>query len=343
MKIKSIDYPGYENIIFGDDEAVNLHCIIAVHSTKLGPALGGLRIWDYDNHDQMFQDVLRLAEGMTLKNSLAGLNMGGGKAVINTKQKTPDMLRKFGELVNELNGSYITAEDVGCTIEDIEYIAEISKHASSIKGAGDPSPATALGIVRGMEAAVNFHRDEMAPGLSLKGLKVAIQGLGHVGWALCEMLDNKGCLLTVADLNEEINKKFHQKYGKKHTIVDPEDIFQVNCDIFAPCALGSVINDDTIELLNCKIVCGAANNQLSNLLAGYALKSRGIHYVPDFLVNAGGVLNIYREFGELDTDFHLANIIDGIYDRTLECLREARTYDKPTNIIAEQMANKRLI
>ena len=340
LQIEELNIPDYERVIHATNSDTGLDCFIAIHSTELGSAIGGARFWKYDKSHDAIEDVLRLAEGMTFKNSLAGLNAGGGKAVINLRnvEKTPDLLKSYGEAVDACEGTYITAEDVGSCPADMAVIAKTTKHV--LTGSGDPSPATALGVVKGMEAAVNFYRDEMAPGQSLKDLKVAQQGLGHVGFYLAEMLVKKGVQLIATDTNELLCDKAKKELNIE--IVEPDDIYDISCDIFAPCALGASVNENTIERFNCKIICGAANNQLINPMAGYALKARNILYIPDFLVNAGGVIYCYKELGEVQTDFHIANIIDEIYDRVLTCLRQAHEDDVPTNVIADKMARVRL-
>lgn len=336
---EDMNIEGYEKVIHATEKSTGLDCYIAIHSTELGSALGGARFWKYEKSHDAIEDVLRLAKGMTYKNSLAGLDAGGGKAVINLRdtEKTPELLTEFGKVVDSLEGKYITAEDVGSEPADMQVISKTTDHV--VLADRDPSPATSLGIIRGMEAAVNFLRNEMAPGQSLKDLHIAIQGLGHVGITLAEMLHQKGARLTVADLNRDKCELAVEKLDA--VILDTDKILGANCDILAPCALGHAINKETVEKLKCKILCGAANNQLSTSMIGYALKDKGIINAPDFLVNAGGVIDAYKDFGFIPTDFHVANIIDGIYDRTMQCLREARQKNFPTNLVAEMMAEKR--
>ena len=334
--IKEIEIDGYEKVVHATEESSGLDCYIAIHSTELGPALGGARFWNYNKSHDAIEDVLRLAKGMTLKNSLAGLNLGGGKAVINLKntEKTPELLREFGKVVESLEGQYITADDVGVNDDDMKIIHKVTEHVAFLDV--DPSPATSLGVIKGMQAALMFLRNDF----SLKDVHIAIQGLGHVGFNLAEMLHQRGAKLTVSDLGAwKCNEAAHKVDA---TIVSVNNIFEVDCDIFAPCALGGAINKDTIEKLNCKIVCGGANNQLSNSMMGYALKDKGIINAPDFIVNAGGVIDAYKDLGHISTDFHVANIIDGIYDRTMQCLMDAKKNNMPTNLVAEMMARKRL-
>jgi len=334
--IKEIEIDGYEKVVHATEESSGLDCYIAIHSTELGPALGGARFWSYNKSHDAIEDVLRLAKGMTLKNSLAGLNLGGGKAVINLRntEKTPELLREFGKVVESLEGQYITADDVGVNDDDMKIIHKVTEHVAFLDV--DPSPATSLGVIKGMQAALMFLRNDF----SLKDVHIAIQGLGHVGFNLAEMLHQRGAKLTVSDLGAwKCNEAAHKVDA---TIVSVNNIFEVDCDIFAPCALGGAINKDTIEKLNCKIVCGGANNQLSTSMMGYALKDKGIINAPDFIVNAGGVIDAYKDLGHISTDFHVANIIDGIYDRTMQCLMDAKKNNMPTNLVAEMMARKRL-
>lgn len=334
--IKEIEIEGYEKVIHATEKSTGLDCYIAIHSTELGPAFGGARFWEYQKSHDAIEDVLRLAKGMTYKNSLAGLDFGGGKAVINLRdtQKTSKLLEEFGKVVESLEGDYVTADDVGCDNDDMKIIHKVTKHVAFLDV--DPSPATSLGIIRGMQAALTFLRNDF----NFRDVHVAIQGLGHVGFNLAEMLHQKGAKLTVSDLGAwKCNEAAHKVDA---TIVTVNNIFEVDCDIFAPCALGGVINKNTIEKLNCKIICGGANNQLSNSMMGYALKDKDIINAPDFVVNAGGVIDAYKDMGHISTDFHVANIIDGIYDRTMQCLCEAQEQNIPPNLVAEVLAKKRL-
>ena len=339
IKEKNID--GYEKVVHATVESTGLDCYIAIHSTELGPALGGARFWEYNKSHDAIEDVLRLAKGMTYKNSLAGLDFGGAKAVINLRdtKKTPELLMEYGKVVDSLDGQYITADDVGSEPDDMEIVSKVTKHVAFRNS--DPSPATSLGVVRGMQASLTFLRNDFVGNIHcLKGIHIAIQGLGHVGFNLAEMLHEKGALLTVTDLNgDRCNEAAHKVDAQ---VVSTDKILEIECDILAPCALGAVINKETVEKLNCKILCGGANNQLSTSMMGYALKDKGIINAPDFIVNAGGVIDAYKDFGLIPTDFHVANIIDGIYDRTMQCLTEAKENNMPTNLVAEMMAGKRL-
>ena len=339
--IKEISIDGYEKVVHATEESTGLDCYIAIHSTELGPALGGARFWEYNKSHDAIEDVLRLAKGMTYKNSLAGLDLGGAKAVINLRdtKKTPELLMEYGKVVDSLDGQYITADDVGSEPDDMEIVSKVTKHVAFKNN--DPSPATSLGVVRGMQASLTFLRNDFVGNIHcLKGIHIAIQGLGHVGFNLAEMLHEKGAILTVTDLNgDRCNEAAHKVDAH---VVSTDKILEIECDILAPCALGAVINKETVEKLNCKILCGGANNQLSTSMMGYALKDKGIINAPDFIVNAGGVIDAYKDFGLIPTDFHVANIIDGIYDRTMQCLTEAKENNMPTNLVAEMMAGKRL-
>jgi len=286
----------YEQIVFCQDQASGLKAIIAIHDTTLGPALGGLRMWNYASEEEALTDVLRLAKGMTYKNAAAGLNLGGGKAVIigNAKtDKSEALFRAFGRYVQSLSGRYITAEDVNTSVADMDFIHMETDYVTGVSPAfgssGNPSPVTAYGVYRGMKAAAKwkFGSD------SLAGKTVAVQGVGNVAYNLCRHLHEEGAHLVVTDINEEALKRAETDFGA--TVVKPDEIYAVDCDIFAPCALGAIINDKTIPMLKAQIVAGAANNQLAEDRHGDVLEERGILYAPDFVINAGGVINVADE------------------------------------------------
>jgi leucine dehydrogenase len=314
---------GHEQVVFCNDEATGLKAIIGIHNTVLGPALGGTRMWNYATEQEAITDVLRLSRGMTFKAAISGLNLGGGKAVIigdAKTMKTEAFLRRFGKFVNSLNGKYITAEDVNMKTADMEYISMETKHVTglpeSVGGGGDPSPVTAYGTYLGMKASAKkvFGSD------SLTGKKVAIQGVGQVGTHLLEYLVKENAIVTITDINDDKVKSLSQKFGVK--AVGMEDIYDLDMDIYAPCALGATLNDNTIPRLKCRIVAGAANNQLKDEVKhGYMLIDRGITYAPDFLINAGGLINVYNEF--------LGN-----YNRTRVFEQAERIYDTCLNIFA---------
>lgn len=287
----------HEQVVFCQDKASGLKAIIAIHNTTLGPALGGTRMWNYNNEVEALNDVLRLSRGMTFKASISGLNLGGGKAVIigdSYTQKSEALFRRFGKFVNSLSGKYITAEDVGISPKDMEWVNMETKHVSGLPktlgGSGDPSPVTAYGVYMGMKAAAKkqFGSD------SLGGKKVVVQGVGHVGETLVKHLSKEGALVTIADINQERVARIAKEYGTQ--VVDGDAIYDTDMDIYAPCALGATLNDNTIERLKCSVIAGAANNQLQDeILHGRRLMEKGVLYAPDFLINAGGLINVYRE------------------------------------------------
>jgi len=351
MEIKEINIHGYERVIHGVDDLSGLDCIIAVHNTKLGPALGGCRVWSYNNTADHLQDALRLGQAMTLKNSLAGLDAGGGKAVINIKgkKKTPEIFQKFGELINHLKGEYITGEDVGVQPSDVDEMKKTTKHISSYNISSsliDPGPATAYGVIQAMETAARLKFwpvKLLNQNNVLTNLTVAIQGLGNVGFALMEMLHYKGANVVVTDLNPELIDKAKNKFPNIN-VVKSNKIFDVECEIFAPCALGGILNPTTIKKLtkSTKIICGSANNQLENEYCDQLLYDEELLYCPDYLVNAGGVILLYKENSKVSTDFHVANFIDMINDRLEECLHTAKRDKVPTGFVANVMAMRRL-
>lgn len=287
---------GYEKVIEAKDEASGLHAFLAVHSTHLGPALGGTRIYPYAAREEAITDVLRLSKGMTYKSAVVDIGLGGGKSVIIAdpkKEKSAELLEAFGEAVNALEGSYICAEDVGSTAEDMAIIRRKTRYVAALPyphGSGDPGPFTAWGVFRGVQAVSRtlWNTD------ILEGCTVAIQGLGSVGEKLAELLFWHGAELIFSDVDAEKVKRLAFKYGAK--VVEPQDFFGVTCDILAPCALGGVLNDETIPNLKCRAVAGAANNQLLRPEHGEELFRRNILYAPDYVINAGGVVNVSMEF-----------------------------------------------
>ncbi|MEM9022325.1 MAG: Glu/Leu/Phe/Val dehydrogenase dimerization domain-containing protein, partial [Bacteroidota bacterium] len=288
---------GHEQILFCQDEATGLKAIIAVHNTVLGPALGGTRMWPYDNEQEALRDVLRLSRGMTYKAAISGLNLGGGKAVIigdSRTDKTEASMRRFGRFVDSLGGKYITAEDVGMTTRDMEYIHMETDHVAglpeSMGGGGDPSPVTAYGVYMGMKASAKeaFGTD------SLEGRKVVVQGVGHVGTNLVELLVKEKAQVYISDIFEDKVQAVAHEY--KVNVVPNDQVYDIDMDIYAPCALGATVNSATLQRLKCRVIAGAANNQLENEeVHGAALSEMGIIYAPDFLINAGGLINCYSE------------------------------------------------
>ncbi len=333
----------HENLVFCHDKETGLKAIIGIHNTTLGPSLGGTRFWKYNSDAEAIYDVLRLSRGMTYKSSLAGINLGGGKAVIigdPHKDKSEALWRRFGQFVNSLGGRYITAEDVGTNMSDMETIALETKYVTGkpeyLGGSGDPSPFTAYGTYLGMKASVKhvFGND------SLEGKKIVVQGIGHVGQFLLEHLQKEKAKIIVSDIREEHLKIATSKYGA--TVVDMDKIYDTDCDIYAPCALGATVNSETIDRLKCSIICGAANNQLEDeVIHGNMLKDKGILYAPDFLVNAGGVINVYMEWVGYNREKVMSHC-DKIYDRTLEIIHIAENEGITTHDAAVRSAEKRI-
>jgi leucine dehydrogenase len=335
---------GHEQVVFCHDEATGLKAIIAIHNTVLGPALGGTRMWNYATEQEALTDVLRLSRGMTFKASISGINLGGGKAVIigdAKTMKTEAFLRRFGKFVNSLNGKYITAEDVNMKTVDMEYINMETKHVTglpeSMGGGGDPSPVTAYGVYMGMKATAKkvYGSD------SLNGKKIAVQGVGQVGMHLVEYLVKENAQVVITDLFEDKVKAVAKQFGVK--AVGQNEIYDIDCDIYAPCALGATVNDDTIPRLKCDIIAGAANNQLKDELKhGYMLLDKSIVYAPDFLINAGGLINVYNEFLGNYNRARVFEHAEKIYNTCFNILTVAENEKISTQEAAIKMAEKRI-
>lgn len=329
----------FEQLVFCQDKSTGLKAIIGIHDTTLGPALGGTRIWDYQSEDEAIIDVLRLSMGMTYKNSAAGLNLGGGKAVIigdPAQIKSEALFRTFGRYVESLNGRYITAEDMNTTTQDMAYINAETDHVVGLEGkSGNPSPVTALGVYRGILAAVN----EVYGSDDLSGKAVAVQGLGQVGYSICKHLHDAGAKLYVTDIRKDSIDRVVNDMGA--TAVAPDEIYGIDCDIFVPCAMGAIINDFTIEELKCKIVAGSANNQLADEKHGQMLKDKGILYVPDFVINSGGVINVYEELQGYNAERAMGRA-SAIYDAVKRVIEISKAEDIPTFKAAERMAEERI-
>ncbi len=334
---------GHEQVMFFNDAETGLKGIIAIHNTVLGPALGGCRIWNYANESEALWDVLRLSRGMTFKSSISGINLGGGKAVIigNPKVKRDEAFwRRFGRFVDSLNGNYITAEDVGTSTDVMSIVMQETKHVTgkpvTAGGTGDPSPFTAYGVFLGLKASVK----QTTGSDSLQGKKVAVQGVGHVGYYLVKHLTEHGATVYVADINQANLDAVTRDF--KVNVVAPDAIYDLDVDIYAPCALGATVNNDTIARLKCSIIAGAANNQLAEEnIHGHMLLDKGIHYAPDFLINAGGVINCYREVHSL-SEKETKDIIEHIYDRTLAIYKKAKDESIPTQEAAIRIAVDRV-
>ncbi len=328
---------GHEKVLLGRDEQTGLRAIIAVHDTTLGPAVGGTRFWNYATEDDALYDVLRLSRGMSLKNAAAGLPLGGGKAVIlgdPAKLKSRELFHAYGRLVNSLGGIYYTAEDVNTNTTDIMHIQEVTPYVTGTPAlSGNPSPFTARGIFQGMRAGAKakFGTDE------LSGLMVAVQGVGSVGYALCDLLHQAGASLKVYDINPGAVRRAVEAFGAE--ALGGEEILVTPCDVFSPCALGAVLNVDNIPGLNCRMVCGGANNVLVDQDAGQALMDRDILYLPDFIVNAGGIINCAEEITTRDFDPESINKkVDRIYQTTTLILNMAETRGISTYLAAETYA-----
>jgi leucine dehydrogenase len=333
----------HEQIVFCHDKDTGLKAIIGIHNTVLGPALGGTRMWKYANEWEALNDVLRLSRGMTYKSAISGLNLGGGKAVIigdSKLDKTPELITRFGQFVNSLSGKYITAEDVGTTTADMDLIRDVTPHVTGISvergGSGNPSPVTAYGVYMGMKAAAmhQFGSDKLA------GKKVLVQGTGHVGETLIDYLTKEGALVQISDINQAKMEEVSAKYGA--TIYTGEDVYSADVDIYAPCALGATINDATIDKIRAKVIAGAANNQLANeVVHGKILQEKGILYAPDFLINAGGIINVYAEIVGYDSAEAMRRT-ENIYNTTLEIFSVAETQGITTQQAAMAIAQKRI-
>jgi leucine dehydrogenase len=332
----------HEEIVFCYDKNVGLKAIIAIHNTSLGPALGGTRMWNYKSEDEALTDVLRLSRGMTYKAAAAGLNLGGGKAVIigdPRTQKSEGLFRAFGQYVNSLNGKYITAEDVGTSVNDMEHVYMETQWVTGIPkdfgGSGDPSPYTAHGVLMGIKAAAQekFGTD------SLKGMRVAVQGLGNVGSNLVKYLVEEGSKVTVADIDQARVKYHHDVY--KVDVVSPESILGIDCDIQAPCALGAVVNDNTIGKFKCKVIAGGANNQLAESRHGDQLRELGILYAPDYVVNAGGLMNVFVELEGYSPD-RAFDKTRRVFDNVKKVIEIAKRDNIGTHTAADRMAEERI-
>ena len=329
----------FEQLVFCQDRATGLKAIIAIHDTTLGPALGGLRILDYKSEEEAIIDVTRLARGMTYKNAAVGVNLGGGKSVIigDPKEiKSEELFRAFGRFIESLGGRYITAEDMNTTTQDMAYVNSETDHVVGLEGkSGDPSPVTAFGIFRGIQAAVN----EVYGSDDLTGKRVAVQGLGAVGYKLCKDLHEAGAQLIVTDTKKASIKQVVEEMGAIG--VAPDEIYGVDCDVFAPCAIGAIINDFTVDQLKCKIVAGSANNQLAEARHGQILHEKGILYVPDYVINSGGVINVDEEIKGYNRERAMSRAA-AIYDSVKRVFEIAKRDGIPTSEAADRMAEERI-
>jgi leucine dehydrogenase len=334
----------HEEVLFCNDNVTGLRAIIAVHNTVLGPGLGGCRIWKYAHEQDALNDVLRLSRGMTYKASVAGLNLGGAKSVIigDSKHiKTEALMRRFGRFIDDLGGKYITAEDVGSTSRDMEYIHMETKYVTGIPkylgGSGDPSPVTAYGVWQGMKSAAK----ERWGNDSLTGKKIAVQGIGNVGECLVKHLVDEGARVYISDINQDKLKEVADKL--KVEVVDADKIFDLDMDIYAPCAMGATLNTANINRLKCSIVAGSANNQLEDeKLHGEMLMRKGILYAPDFVINSGGLINVYAELSGSYNRERAMSQTDKIYGITREIFHASAKENIPTYLAANRLAEKRI-
>lgn len=330
----------YGAVHLGHDPGSGMRCIVAIHDTRLGPAIGGCRFLSYNDDRDALVDALRLARGMTYKAALAGLPHGGGKTVIlrprNQHFDRAAIFRAFGKFIDKLGGRYFTAEDSGTGVDDMEVIASQTKQVVGTGGgSGDPSPFTALGVRRGIEACVKLRLDRA----SLNEVHVAVQGVGHVGYHLCKELHAQGATLTVADIDPLKAERAQREFGA--SVVPIEDIFDVDCDVLSPCALGSALNDETIPRIKSMVVAGAANNQLAEPRHGDDLHSRGIIYAPDYAINAGGLINVALELQDYDAEQARALTMK-VYDTIYEIAKRSEKTFTPTYRVADILVEEKL-
>ncbi len=341
FKTREIKVEGYERVIACEESTTGLNTIIAIHNTNLGPACGGVRILPYATFDEALNDVLRLSKGMSYKSSLAGIGFGGGKSVIilDPKKKTKELFHAFGELVETLKGNYIAAKDMNIDSQDLMEVKSRTKHVLGIEGdknsGGDPSPVTARGAFQALRATA----EESFGVTGLKGLKLAIQGIGHVGYRFAELAKDAGCELIVTDISDSQLKKAHSELNAK--IVGPNEIYDVACDIFSPNARGGTLNTETISRLKCKAICGSANNQLLTSQDGMRLHELGMLYAPDFAVNAGGIINVFCEVDGYE-QARAFSMADKIYDTMKEIFSRAKAKKIAPFIMADTLAEERL-
>lgn len=336
-RYRTLTVPGYEEVVSCTNEQVDFSAWIAVHNTNRGPALGGCRVWNYSTVDDAVTDVLRLSKGMTYKNSLARLPLGGGKCAVKANLKKVDRVALFesvGEFVETLEGRYITAEDVNSTLDDMVHVQRSTTHVATVGASGNPSPFTAYGVYCAIKAGLRH----ICGSSTLAGLRVAIQGVGETGGRLARLLDSEGCILMAADLNPanlyELSKEVDIQ------VIDPAAIHRCRCDIFSPCALGGTLNYRTIPELQCLMVAGSANNQLLDPLDGHLLDRLGIVYIPDYAANAGGIINIGCELDGSYDEALARKRIARIGETVTEILDRSTTSKRPTSVVADLMAEE---
>jgi len=342
MIFEQLDTYGHEQVVYCHNKDAGLKAIIAIHNTVLGPALGGTRMWPYKTEAEALNDVLRLSRGMTYKNAVAGLNIGGGKAVIigdPAKDKSEALFRSFGQFVESLGGRYITAEDVGIDVNDMEFVFRETQYVTGVHqvhgGSGDPSPFTAYGTLQGLLATLNrkFGNEEVG------NYSYAVQGLGHVGMEFVKLLKERGAKIFVTDINKALLDKAVSEYGAE--AVAPDEIYDVDADVYSPCALGATVNEETLPRLKAKIICGSANNQLATNEIGDEVGKRGILYAPDYAVNAGGVMNVSLEIDGYNRE-RAMRMMRTIYHNLTRIYEIAERDGIPTYKAADRMAEERI-
>src|SRR5580765_1954777 len=342
MLFETIATSGHEEVVFCHNKDAGLKAIIAIHNTVLGPALGGLRMWPYKTEQEAINDVLRLSRGMTFKNAVAGLNIGGGKAVIigdPAKDKSEALFRAFGRFVNSLNGRYITAEDVGIDVNDMEHVFRETEFVTGVHqvhgGSGDPSPFTAYGTIQGLLAALNvkFGNEDIGK------YRYAVQGAGHVGMEFIKLLREHGAKVYVTDINKELVEQAVREHGC--TAVGLDEIYDTDAEVYSPCALGGTVNEATLPRLKAKVICGAANNQLANNAIGDEVEKRGIVYAPDYAVNAGGVMNVSLEIDGYNRE-RAMRMMRTIYHNLARIYEISERDAIPTYKAADRLAEERI-
>jgi leucine dehydrogenase len=343
MIFEHLDTYGHEQVVFCHNKDANLKAIIAIHNTVLGPALGGTRMWPYKTEEDALNDVLRLSRGMTYKNAVAGLNIGGGKAVIigdPAVDKSEALFRAFGHFVESLGGRYITAEDVGIDVNDMEFVYRETEYVTGVHqvhgGSGDPSPFTAYGTLQGLMATLNrkFGDEEVGK------YSYAVQGLGHVGMEFVKLLKERGAKIFVTDINKSLVDRAVSEYGAES--VGSDEIYDVNCDVYSPCALGGTVNEQTLPRLKASVICGAANNQLANNAIGDEVEKRGILYAPDYAVNAGGVMNVSLEIDGYNRE-RAMRMMRTIYHNLARIYEISERDGIPTYKAADRLAEERIL
>ncbi len=341
--IKHMNASEHEEVVFCNDKQNGLKAIIALHNTKIGPAFGGCRMWNYKSEDDALYDVLRLSRGMTYKAAMSKINLGGGKAVIfgdSKKDKNKNLFKSFGRFVDGLAGQYITAEDVGTSVKNMEWIRSETPYVTGLShangGSGNPSPVTALGTYSGIKATVKNKLGKD----SLFGLKIGVQGVGNVGYHLCKYLNKEGAILYVTDVDQNSLKRVVNEFRAK--IIDIESIYSSDIDIYAPCALGGTLNDFTIPKLKCSIIAGAANNQLKKDIHAQMLYEKDILYAPDYVINAGGLINCAHEIKGYNEEAALSQVEYSIYDNLIEVYKLSGGDRINTHEAAMKIANDRM-